>query len=64
MRVVEVQTGGESAIADGRERERRNKKTEEKERERERARTTTVQKRANEMKTGAKRERGSRIGCF
>ena len=50
---------------EGKERERkRNKKTEERERERERARTTTVQKRANEMKTGAKRERGSRIGCF
>lgn len=45
---------------EGKERERkRNKKTEERERERERARTTTVQKRVNEMKTGAKRERGS-----
>lgn len=60
MRVVEVQTGGESAIADGREREReREIKKLKRERERERARTTTVQKRVNEMKTGAKRERGS-----
>lgn len=41
-----------------REREREIKKLK-RERERERARTTTVQKRVNEMKTGAKRERGS-----
>lgn len=54
MRVVEVETGGESAIADGRERERENKKNEEKERKR------TPQERANEMKTGGERE-GDRL---
>lgn len=54
MRVVEVETGGESAIADGRERERENKKNEEKERKR------TPQERANEMKTAGERE-GDRL---
>lgn len=58
MRVVEVQTGGESAIADGREREReRNKKLK---RERERGRGRPPSKRGQMKWKLARREREDR----